>query len=1082
MPSLHQEISFETEICDHLAANGWLYAEGDAKAYDRARALFPDDVLTWVQATQPKAWEILTNNHGAKAAETLLDRLRDQLDKRGTLDVLRQGIELLGLKQPLKLAEFKPALAINPEILERYETNRLRVIRQVRYSLHNENCIDLVLFLNGLPVATVELKTDFTQSIADAIDQYRFDRQPRPKGFPAEPLLSFPSGALVHFAVSNSEVHMVTRLEGPETVFLPFNLGNEGGAGNPLNPKGGHRTAYLWEQIWARESWLEILGRYLTAQRDKQKKLTRIIFPRFHQLDVTRKLQKAVLRDGPGTKYLIQHSAGSGKTNSIAWTAHFLAELHDASHNKVFDTVIVISDRTVIDTQLQEAIFDFERTTGVVATIRGEANSKSGELAKALSGSKKIVVCTIQTFPFALQEVRKLAATQGKRFAVIADEAHSSQTGEAAAKLKALLSPEELEALGDGGEVSTEDILAAQMAARADHAGITFVAFTATPKHKTLELFGTRPDPSSNPGPENVPAPFHVYSMRQAIEEGFILDVLRNYTPYALAFKIANGGEEFDEKAVDRSAALKKLMGWVKLHPYNIAQKVQVVVDHYRTQVAGLLGGKAKAMVVISSRLEAVRWQLAIQRFILERGYKIGTLVAFSGEVADEQSGPEPFSENSKTLNPRLKGRDIRKAFEGDEYQILLVANKFQTGFDQPLLCGMYVDKRLAGIQAVQTLSRLNRAYPGKETTYILDFVNDPADILAAFKTYHTTAELSGTTDPHLVFDLRAKLDSQGYYDDHEVERVVRADLNPNSKQSDLVKAIEPVADRLIKRYKAAQAAFRSAKAHGDSQASQDAKSELDAMLLFKSDVGAYIRLYTFLSQIFDYANTDIEKRAIFFKRLLPLLEFGREREEIDLSKVQLTHHGLKEKDKAAMDLYQGKNIKLDPLTAPGTGSPQEKEKARLEEIIEKMNTLFEGELTDNDKLVYVNNVLLGKLLESTKLVQQAANNTKQQFANSPDLKNELLDAIMSAFDAHTTMSAQALNSEAVRGGLQDILLNYSGLWEALRTEAGSVMPDLLALRQSIDSTVMEQRISPAWVGEPRDGAKEDDGIRANRL
>nr|WP_301340953.1 type I restriction endonuclease [Corallococcus carmarthensis] len=977
----------------------------------------------------------MTKNHGSKAEETLLNRLRDQLNQRGTLDVLRHGIELLGLKQPLKLAEFKPALAINPDILARYEANRLRVVRQVRYSVHNENSIDLVLFLNGLPVATAELKTDFTQSVTDAIDQYRFDRLPHPKGQAAEPLLSFPSGALVHFAVSNSEVHMVTRLEGPATGFLPFNQGDDGGAGNPVNRSGGHRTAYLWEQVWARESWLEILGRYLIAQRDPKKQITRILFPRYHQLDVTRKLQAAVLADGPGTKYLVQHSAGSGKTNSIAWTAHFLAELHDAQHKKVFDTVLVVSDRNVIDSQLQEAIFGFERTTGVVATITNQDGSKSGKLAEALSGKKKIVVCTIQTFPFAIEEVRRLAATQGKHFAVIADEAHSSQTGEAASKLKAVLSPAELAELNDGGEVSSEDLLTAQMASRANDSGITFVAFTATPKSKTMEIFGTRPDPSRKPAPDNIPVPFHVYSMRQAIEEKFILDVLKNYTPYSLAFKLAHEGKEVDEKEVEKSAALKRIMGWVRLHPYNIAEKVRVVVEHYRAHVAPLLEGQAKAMVVVASRLEAVRWQLAIEKYIQERGYKMGTLVAFSGEVMDEESGPEPFTENSKALNPHLKGRDIREAFKGGEYQVLLVANKFQTGFDQPLLCGMYVDKRLAGIQAVQTLSRLNRAHPGKDTTYIVDFINDAADILTAFKTYYTTAELSATTDPNVVFNLRAKLDGAGHYDDFEVERVVEAELNPKARQSDLVKAIEPVVDRLMKRFKAAQAAFRAANERSDAKARKDAKAELDALALFKSDMGAFLRLYTFLSQIFDYGSTAIEKRAIFYKRLLPLLEFGREREDIDLSKVRLTHYTLRGQAKVPLQLSVGEKPTLFPATEAGGGSVQEKERARLKEIIEKVNTLFEGELSDQDKLVYVNSVLLGKLLESTTLAQQAANNTKEQFANSPDLREEIMSAIIDALDAHALMSKQALDSESVRNGIKDILLNHAMLWEALRSK-----------------------------------------------
>ena len=1036
--STHKEIHFEDEICQYLGAHGWIYSAGDAADYDRARALFPGDVLAWVRDSQPKEWQALTKNLGSKADETLLNRLRDQLDQRGTLDVLRRGIDLLGLKQPLKLVEFKPALAINADIVARYHQNRLRVVRQVRYSQHNENSIDLVLFLNGLPVATVELKTDFTQSVGDAIDQYRFDRPPHPKGQAREPLLSFPGGALVHFAVSNREVHMTTRLAGPQTEFLPLNQGDGGGAGNPLNPSGGHRTAYLWEQIWARDSWLEILGRYLIAKRDKKKQIERVLFPRYHQLDVTRKLQAAILGDGPGGRYLVQHSAGSGKTNSIAWTAHFLAELHDASHQKIFDSILVVSDRNVIDTQLQEAVFDFQRTTGVVETITSKEGSKSSKLADALSGDKKIVVCTIQTFPFAIEAVRQLAATHGKRFAVIADEAHSSQSGEAAKKLKAVLTTEEAAELADGGEVSAEDILAAQMTARAEDAGITFVAFTATPKGKTLELFGTRPDPSRKPAPDNVPAPFHVYSMRQAIEEKFILDVLKNYTPYRLAFKLAHDGRDLDDKEVEKSAAVRKIMGWVRLHPYNIAQKVQVVVEHFRAHVAPLLDGQAKAMVVVASRIEAVRWKLAIEKYILSHGYKIGTLVAFSGEVIDGETGPEPLSEQSHTLNPLLKGRDIREAFKGGEYQVLLVANKFQTGFDQPLLCGMYVDKRLAGVQAVQTLSRLNRAHPGKDTTYVLDFVNDPADILASFKPYYTTAELATTTDPNLVFDLRAKLDAAGHYDDFEVDRVVSVELNPKAKQSDLAAAIEPVADRLIRRFKAALAARQAADARGDSKAAGEAKAEQDALILFKSDMGAFLRLYTFLSQIFDYGSTAIEKRAIFFKRLLPLLEFGREREQIDLSKLKLTHHALKSQGKVPMQLGDGDKPKLPPLTETGAGSVHDKDKAYLDEIIAKVNTLFDGDLSDHDKLVYVNNVILGKLLESDTLAQQAANNTKEQFANSPDLKSEILNAIISALDAHTLMSTQALNSESVRMGIKDILLNHAKLWENLRARASA--------------------------------------------
>ncbi|WP_297799045.1 type I restriction endonuclease [uncultured Brevundimonas sp.] len=1030
----HKEIGFENVICDHLSAIGWLYgapkSDGDASGYDRARALYPSDVTAWFEATQAKAWTDAKSKHGEVA---LLDRIRKQLDARGTLDVLRSGIDVVGLRAPLQFAQFRPAMDLNPEVLARYKANRLRVVRQVRYSLHNEKCIDLVLFLNGIPVSTLELKTDFTQNIQDAVDQYRFDRNPYEKGQKPEPLLSFPGGALVHFAVSDREVMMTTRLSGTETRFLPFNRGDEGAAGNPVNPIG-HRTAYLWEEILAPDSWLEIMGRYMIGTRDKKKQLTGMIFPRFHQLDATRKLRSAILNEGPGQKYLIQHSAGSGKTNSIAWTAHQLADLHDINNEKIFSTVVVVSDRNVIDTQLQEAIFSFERTQGVVATITNKDGSKSEKLAEALAGGKKIVVCTIQTFPFALKAVQELAATTGKRFAVIADEAHSSQTGEAAAKLKQVLSAEELKDLQDGGEISTEDILAMQMTSKAADNGISFVAFTATPKAKTMELFGRRPDTSAPAGPDNLPAPFHVYSMRQAIEEGFILDVLKNYTPYDLAFKLASEGAELDDTEVEQSAAKKALMKWVKLHPYNIAQKVAIVVEHYREMVMPLLGGQAKAMVVVESRKEAVRWQLAIQKYIKEKGYGLGTLVAFSGEVTDEESGPDAFTETNKTVNPTLKG-DIREAFKGSEFHILLVANKFQTGFDQPLLCGMYVDRRLSGIQAVQTLSRLNRAWQQgdlkKDTTYVLDFANSADDILAAFRTYYETAELEDVTDPDQVLDLRQQLDALGYYDDYEVERVVKTELDPKATHKELRAAIEPVADRLLKQFKAAQADEVSATAKNDNKAIQAAKQAQDALIVFKSNMGAYRRLYAFLSQIFDYGSTAIEARDMFYRHLIKSLDFGREREGVDLSQVTLTHHKLKSKGKTALILGD-EGEKLAPMTGAGSASPQDKEKALLSEIVRKMNDLFTGDVTDNDHVSY-HTAVKGKLMDNDILVQQANGNMKDQFANSPALRKAVVDAIMDALDTHTDMSRQALASTTIQDGIISTLMGPGRLYESLR-------------------------------------------------
>jgi type I restriction enzyme R subunit len=1040
--SLHKEIHFEVEIAEHLGQHGWVYEEGVSAQYDRVQALFPEDVIAWVQESQPEAWQALAKGHGLAADTRLLDQLRQNLDTRGTLDVLRNGIELFPVKSKIALAQFRPASGINPAIMTRYSANRLRVVRQVRYSEGNENCLDLVFFLNGLPVATVELKSDFTQSVKDAVDQYRFDRHPQPKGHKAEPLLSFPGGALVHFAVSNSEAEMTTRLAGPVTRFLPFNKGDHGGAGNPPSPSG-HRTSYLWEEVWERESFLDILGRYLVTEKDDKKKLTRYLFPRYHQLDATRKLLLAVQAEGAGGKYLIQHSAGSGKTNSIAWTAHFFADLHEAAHRKVFDSVIVVSDRNVIDQQLQDAIFDFQRTTGVVTSIKGVSGSKSKELAEALSGDKKIVVCTIQTFPFALEKVRELAASEGKRFAVIADEAHSSQTGEAAAKLKQVLSAEEWQEIEDGGEVGFDDVLRAQMTARTADTGITYVAFTATPKAKTLELFGRRPEPDQPAGPTNLPEAFHVYSMRQAIEEGFILDVLENYTTYKLAFKLAHDGKEYDETEVERSTAMKGIMRWVRLHPYNISQKVQVVVEHYLENVQPLLAGHAKAMVVVGSRLEAVRWQLAMQKYIQSRGYRLSALVAFSGEVNDKESGEDPFTETSKVLNPNLRGRDIREAFKTDEYQILLVANKFQTGFDQPLLCGMYVDKRLGGIQAVQTLSRLNRAYSGtfgiKDTTFVLDFVNEADEVLEAFRTYYTTATLEDVTDPNLVYNLRAKLDAAGHYDEFEVDRVAAVELNPDSKQGDLVRALEPVADRLVRQFKAAHDRWKAAKTASDDGAVEDAHAEMEMLTLFKRDMGSFGHAYTFLSQIFDYGNTGLEKRAIFYKRLMPLLEFGRERDGVDLSQVVLTHHILRDRGNRALPLGEGDSPTLKPLTDAGSGSVQEKEKARLGEIIAKVNDLFGADTTEGDKLVYVNDVIKGKLMESDTLRQQAVSNSKEQFANSPDLNHELINAIMDASSALSSLSKQALESEHIRSGLKEVLLGPAQLYEALRARDSAV-------------------------------------------
>jgi type I restriction enzyme R subunit len=768
------------------------------------------------------------------------------------------------------MCQFKPETTLNLATIERYGKVRVRVVRQVYFSTADNRSIDLVLFINGLPVATLELKTDFTQSVQEAIDQYRKDRQPKHAvSKHVEPLLGFGNRALVHFAVSNDEVWMTTKLAGEQTHFLPFNLGCEGGAGNPLNPHGSP-TSYLWERVLQRDSLLDIAGKFMhveIAQRrdpitGKLSKLTTLLFPRLHQWDVVRALTDTARSEGPGHRYLVQHSAGSGKTNSIAWTAHRLVRLHDDGNEKVFDSVIVVTDRNVLDAQLQDAIRQIDGNTGVVVAIdrdeaaRAGATSKSDLLAKALTDGKLIIVVTIQTFPFALDTIRKTKGLKDKTFAVIADEAHSSQTGTAANKLKEVLTAEELADLDDGGDIDTEALLAAEMTARASSESISYFAFTATPKAKTLELFG-RPDT------DGTPRPFHLYTMKQAIEEGYILDVLPGYHAFDTAFQIAknasNGklkpakpGEDVqaDEKLVDQSAATKGLMRWVKLHPTNIGQKVQIIVEHFRSNVEPLLDGHAKAMVVTDSRKAAVRYKKAIDAYLAKKGYsEIRTLVAFSGDVVDEDTGPGPF--NEKNMNPGLDGRDLRTAFATDDFKVMLVANKFQTGFDQPLLVATYVDKQLSGVTAVQTLSRLNRTYrtPAgevKSETFVLDFVNEPEDIRAAFEPYYIDAFLETATDPNLVHDLAVKLDQAAIYTDAEIDAAVDAWIKRAGNNA-LKAALGPAQARFKDRYVTAL--------------QTDDNAELDALDLFRKDVGSFIRLYDFMSQIIDYGDTDLEKR-----------------------------------------------------------------------------------------------------------------------------------------------------------------------------------------------------------------------------
>ena len=812
------ESTFQNDMIARLRAKGWLLGSGDQ--YDRETALYTGDVLDFVKNTQAKEWQKFCKSFPVDSEQHFISHLVNQLKKAdanaidkelrsfGTLGVLRHGLKIRNAR--FSLCQFMPEHTLNPDTLARYKENRCRVVPELVYSPYATDVhlaetgkkakawrIDLVLFVNGLPVATLELKSEFKQAIENAKRQYKTTRLPKdPETGKPEPLLTFKRGALVHFAVSQYEVYMATKLAGSDTFFLPFNKGTaEGGQGNDIpEDQNEYATEYLWNEVLLPDNLLNIIGRFVHLQIEekedwegrKSKKET-LIFPRYHQWDVVTKLIDAAKAEGTGNKYLVQHSAGSGKSNSIAWTAHQLSTLYDDSPgkegNKQFHSVIVITDRTVLDDQLQDTIYQFEHADGVVGRINKKEGdgSKSEKLASALENAQPIIIVTIQTFPYVLAAIENSTSLKERRYAVIADEAHSSQTGSTARKLKEVLmvdsSNKSLEAEDEDKQLSSEDVLDATVAARKGSSNLNYYAFTATPKAKTLELFGRLPKPDEPASEKNLPEAFHVYSMRQAIEEGFILDVLKNYTNYKVAYQLAQKIEASDEE-VDSKKAKVKLNRWVRLHEHNISQKVRVIVEHFKEHVMGLLGGQAKAMVVTSSRKEAVRYKLAFDKYLSEHKSSIAVMIAFSGEVEFHKNDPDSvalldqkFTETN--MNPALKGRDMRKAFDTDDYQIMLVANKFQTGFDQPKLCAMYVDKPLGGVECVQTLSRLNRQYPGKAEsgTFVLDFVNEPDEILGAFQPYYQTAELADVTDDQKVFDLDEKLRASGIFTWTEVEQ-----------------------------------------------------------------------------------------------------------------------------------------------------------------------------------------------------------------------------------------------------------------------------------------------------------------------
>lgn len=1004
----HNEIEFEKELAEYLAAHGWLYSANDT-GYDRERALFPDDVLGWLEDTQPDQLEkVVKPGFGdiVKQQAQLLDRIVKILDTPmdnggGSLNLLRKGFSHLAAK--FQMCVFKPESTLNEKRNANYADVRVRVMRQVHFSTADQRSVDLVFFVNGLPVATAELKTDFTQTVADAIAQYKTSRLPKDPGTGAvQPLFVSGARAVVHFAVSNDEVWMTTQLTGKTTHFLPFNRGTEnGGAGNPLNPTGS-KSAYLWERVLQRDAWLNILGRLMYIKHEsntdpisgKTTRSSSLRFPRFHQWEAVTELTAAVTAEGVGKRYLIQHSAGSGKTDSIAWTAHRMARLQ-IDNQKVFDSVIVVTDRNVLDAQLQDAIKQIDNDQGIVVAIDrdeatkagSESRSKSGLLAKALIDGKLIIVVTIQTFPFAMKEIRKNKGLKGKTFAVIADEAHSSQSGQIAGKLKSVLTIEELKDIADGGEIDVEAVLAAEATERAESANISYFAFTATPKGKTLELFGRKPTP------DELPLPFHVYTMKQAIEEGYILDVLMGYHSFKLAFRVGQNAAHGNE--VDQAQATKEVMRWVKLNPQTIAQKAAIIVEHFRENVAGLLDGHAKAMVVTDSRKAAVRYKLAIDSFIAKKGYGYGTLVAFSGTVQDPESGPGDFTESS--MNPGV--HDLRTSFRGDQYKVMIVANKFQTGFDQPLLCAMYVDRILSGVTAVQTLSRLNRTYrtaSGTQKTaalaQVVDFVNEPEEIRKAFEPYFTDAFLETETDPNLVHDLAAKLDTAGIYTAAEIDQCAEAFVKGKGNNA-LAAAIDPGKKRFAERY---QAALIDNGGEGD----KAALAELD---MFRKDVGSFVRLYDFMSQIIDYGDPALEKKQIYLRNLDRVIQPDNYTAPIDLSDVVLKQ--VKQIDRGRIDISLGARVGLSGITAAGSGEKRDPKMVAFQQVLDRLNDLFGSEdFTETQKVSFLE-TLLRTLLADESLVQQAKVNSAKQFVESPDFNDAVTGAVADNQGAHEKMS-----------------------------------------------------------------------------
>lgn len=943
MPDLNlTEKQFESDIEYSLLTYGG-YEKGDPKMFDRTVALDVKTLISFVKATQPKSWEKYETIYGTSCEKAFVERFCKEVRSLGILSVLRHGFKDRGIT--FRVAYWKPETTINETAKAQYERNVLHCTRQLHYSVANENSIDIVLFLNGIPVVSMELKNQFTgQDTDNAIRQYKFDRASK------DTIFEFKNRVLVHFAVDLYNVFMTTRLQGANTYFLPFNqgsngAGNVGGKGNPQNPDG-YQTAYLWEKVLARDSLLEILHKYMHLQvevrEDKNGNKTKkeaMIFPRYHQLDVVTKLLADVKANGAGHNYLIQHSAGSGKSNSIAWLSHRLSGLHNDLDEKIFRSVIVVTDRKVLDSQLQDTIYQFDHVDGVVQKI----DKNAAQLKDAIEAGAPIIITTLQKFPVIYKEVMG----QKKNFAIIVDEAHSSQTGEAARKLKKALADtsvalEEYARLEGEAEADTpdeEDKLLNELATQGQHENLSFFAFTATPKDKTLQMFGTLNEAGKY-------VPFHVYSMRQAIEEGFILDVLKNYVTYKNYYKIIK--TIADDPQIETSSGVRAIKKYESLHPHNIAQKTAIMIEHFREVTKKQIGGRGKAMVVTASRLHAVRYLNEFKRYIKAHGYdNLDVLVAFSGEVNDDG---ESFTEEKMNS---IKESQLKTAFHGDDFNMLIVAEKYQTGFDEPLLHTMFVDKKLSGVKAVQTLSRLNRTTRGKDSTFVLDFVNTAEDIQKSFEPYYEVTVLDQATDPNVLYDLKNTLDKYRIYTQTEIDTF--ADLYFSGDAQD-AKTLGKLSSILIP-------------AHDRYLAASDEDSQV-----FRTTLARFNRIYGFISQVCRMFDRDMHKFSVYAKMLYKVLPKEKGPFITLDDKILMEYYRLEKEFDGSISL-EGSEGGLGGIK--GEAGARMKKSNSLAEIIAAINEKFGTEFTEMDKVL---EQIQADFLADEKLVSFAKSNDEAMF------------------------------------------------------------------------------------------------------